>query len=388
MQYQLRVSQSGRKTSQIVVEASSSEHATELAESKGMVVLAINRIGRFRIKFSLLQFCQELVVLLDSGLLLQESLLTLSEKEKKSEAKTVIDKLRNEVAEGKTFSTALANEPNIFPTLLVAMIQASEKTGNLSDGLSRFNAYMEQIDVLKKQLIAAAIYPAVILGFGFLVLLFLLGFVVPRFSQIYASRDTELSWASSMLMHAGQFIELHGITTAIVLIVFVIFTIYLFRQSCTKQFLAHLFSRLPFIGEQIRLYHLSRFYRTFATLLRSGIPVANALQMMNGLLGNRLKIPLEKARQQILNGETFSQAMSENKLVSPVAAQLFKVGERAGNLELMMERTAEFHEQELSRWVNTFTKLIEPLLMAILGLVIGLIVFLMYLPIFELASGI
>ena len=145
--------------------------------------------------------------------------------------------------------------------------------------------------------------------------------------------------------------------------------------------------QLPFIGERVRMYHLSRLYRTFAMLLRSGIPVVSALGMSNQLLGNTLQTNIDGARQMIIEGQSFSVAMQASGLTTVVAFQLFRVGEKSSRLEAMVERAASFHEEEMLRWIDAFTKVFEPLLMAVIGIFIGLIVLLMYLPIFELASG-
>lgn len=391
MWYQLRVYRATTPPQLIQLQAISDLAARQMAEQQGYQVLSVTRKKQRwqrQTKFPLLLFCQELTVLLNAGLLLTESLQTLAEKEKQTDTKAVIQMLLANVRQGQSFSEALQAQPDHFPNLFIAMVRACETTGNLAEGLNRFALYMQQIDVLRKRIQSAAIYPAVILGFGVLVLLFLLAYVVPRFSQIYQSRDTDLSFASQVLLGLGELVNQHGGLMLTVAAAVLASSIYLLSKATVRARITLFISHLPGIGERFRVYHLSRFYRTFATLLRSGIPVVSALNMVTELLGSGLQNQVQSARQRIIDGETFSKAMQSSELVTPVASQLFRVGERAGNLDQMMQRAAEFHEDEMMRWVDVFSKLVEPILMALLGIVIGLIVFLMYMPIFELASGI
>lgn len=389
MKYTLRVSRHTAPPEILRLEAASADEATAIAERDGLTVLSIrkNGLNLSKKRFPLLLFCQELTVLLESGLLLTEALQTLSKKERHLETQAVIDRLIATVKSGHSFSEALSNDPEHFPSLFVAMVRACETTGNLSEGLSRFAHYLEHIDVLRKKMVSASIYPALILGFGLLVMLFLLAYVVPRFSEIYASRDTELSMASSILLQVGTVMKTHGLLLAVLALVLVLLSGFALSQASVRARLGHAVTRLPKIGERIFIYHLSRFYRTFAMLLRSGIPVVPALAMVSELLGQTLQGNVSQARRMIIDGYTFTQSMHDSELVTPVATQLFQVGERSGNLDTMMERAAQFHEEEMMRWVDAFSKTVEPVLMALLGVVIGAIVFLMYLPIFELASG-
>lgn len=391
MLYQLRVYRPSSPPQIIQLQALSDDVARQLAEQQGYKVLSVvvkKQRWQRPTKFPLLLFCQELTVLLNAGLLLTEALQTLIEKEKQSDVKTVIQNILQKVRQGQSFSESLQAQPDQFPNLFIAMVRACETTGNLAEGLNRFALYLQQIDVLRKRIQSAAIYPAIILGFGVLVLLFLLAYVVPRFSQIYQSRDTDLSFASQLMLSMGELVNQYGGVMMLVFLGVLITSYYSFSKASVRTKITNTISRLPVVGERFRIYHLSRFYRTFATLLRSGIPVVSALSMVNELLGPGLQTQVEAARRRIIDGETFTQAMQSSDLVTPVASQLFRVGERAGNLDQMMQRTAEFHEGEMMRWVDVFSKLVEPILMALLGLVIGLIVFLMYMPIFELASGI
>jgi general secretion pathway protein F len=392
MQFQLRVIRENAAPSALRMEAASPDDARRLAEQQGYTVLRVQAVGMpaWRERgsaFPLLLFCQELRVLLEAGLTLPESLDTLAQKETRLETRDVLIRLLAALHEGRQFSDALAAMPRHFSGLFVASVRACETTGNLPEGLARFALYLEQVDILKKRIVSASIYPALVLMFGALVLIFLLGYVVPRFSRIYEARGTDLSFASTVLLKVGQTVEHHGLLLLALLVVGVTGLTGLFMQPAVRERIGNLLTRLPQIGKRIRVYHLSRLYRTFSMLLRSGVPVVAALGMVNELLGHAMQHNVAMARRLISEGRPFSEAMAECGLTTPVALQLFRAGEKSGRLETMMERAASFHEEEMLRWVDAFTKLFEPLLMAAIGLVIGLIVLLMYLPIFELASG-
>jgi general secretion pathway protein F len=392
MQFQLRVIRDNATPSALRLEAASHDDARRLAEQQGYTVLRVQATDQpsWRERgsaFPLLLFCQELRVLLEAGLTLPESLDTLAQKENRPETRETLSRLLAALHEGRSFSDALAAMPRHFSGLFVASVRACETTGNLPEGLARFALYLEQVDILKKRIVSASIYPALVLVFGALVLMFLLGYVVPRFSSIYEARVTDLSFASAVLLKIGHTVEHHGMLLLVLLVAGVASVVGLLMQQSVRERIGNLLTRLPQIGARIRIYHLSRLYRTFSMLLRSGVPVVPALGMVNELLGHAMQRNVAMARRIISEGRPFSEAMAECGLTTPVSLQLFRAGEKSGRLETMMERAASFHEEEMLRWVDAFTKLFEPLLMAAIGMVIGLIVLLMYLPIFELASG-
>lgn len=392
MQFQLRVLRADAAPSALRLEAGSADEARRLAEQQGYTVLRVEQgaLAPLRARqgaFPLLLFCQELRVLLEAGLTLPETLDTLAQKEEKPDTRAALGLLLQSLREGRQFSDALAGQPQHFPGLFVAAVRACETTGNLGEGLARYALYLEQVDLLRKRIVSASIYPALVLVFGFVVLAFLLGYVVPKFSRIYEARATELSLPSEILLGMGQLVEQHGLLILAALATLLVLLAATLARPAARSRLAEALTRLPQLGRRIRVYHLSRFYRTFAMLLRSGIPVVSALGMVNDLLGHALRHNVSRAMRMISEGRPFSDAMAECGLTTPVALQLFRAGEKSGRLEIMMERAATFHEEEMLRWVDAFTKLFEPLLMAAIGILIGLIVLLMYLPIFELASG-
>jgi general secretion pathway protein F len=375
------------------LDAPDASAAAAKAQAQGLAVLsARQRAGvpalaqLFEQKFPLLQFTQELVALLRAGLSLPETLEVMVEKETRAEVRGVFEQIRNALYEGRSFSQALLLAgPRHFPELYVATVRASERTGDLSEALVRFIEYKERLDLVRKKIVSASIYPIVLLGVGGLVTLFLLGYVVPRFSAIYAESGRDLPWLSRLLIEWGSMINRHGWVIGVVGVL--LFAAGIASGKRIPALFGQLARKIPAVRRRLLVYHLARFYRTLAMLLRGGIPVVPALGMLTTLLPPDLRGQLLAATQRIKEGVATSQAMGDARLTTPVAARMLRVGERSGDMAAMMDRIAAFHDEELARWVDWFTKLFEPLLMALIGVVIGGIVVLMYLPIFELAGS-
>ena len=394
MLFEIKALRNGEGVCVLSIAAPNESDAANVAKGQGYAVLSVKAAGdvqalfKPRRTFPLVLFSQELLSLLDAGLSLIEAFVALTNKEHNPESKKVLDAIISRLYEGQALSAALQEFPSVFPPLYVASMRASEKTGGLGEALSRFVAYQTQLNFVKKKIISASIYPVVLMAVGGLVMLFLLGYVVPRFASVYEGSRTKLPWMSQMLLDWGHLLQNYGMMLLVVTVLGVSAAIYAFtRQSVREAMLTRLW-RIPAIGERMHIYQLARFYRTLAMLLKGGIPAVSALDMVSGLLQPSLRGKLILASNNIREGQAISQAMEANELTTPVALSMLRVGEKSGNMGEMMERIAAFHDEEMARWVDWFTKLFEPLLMATMGIVIGVIVVLMYMPIFDLAGGI
>jgi len=395
MRYQIKAVKSGGAVVSLSLDARDERDASEQAQAQGYTVLVLRRTGGVGIagslgsaRFPLVLFTQELLALLNSGISLVEAIETLAEKESRAATARLLEGLLGRLREGQSLSTALQAFPDAFPDLYVATVRASERTGSLSEALARYIAYQTQLDSVKKHLVSASIYPVILIAVGGLVTLFLLGYVVPRFSHIYEDIGGDMPWLTRMLMAWGRIVEARGGMILAAVLAAVIGAVMWLRQPASRQRLARLFMRIPAIGERTRVYQLTRFYRTVGMLLVGGTPITQALGMVSGLLDQALRQNLEAAVRRIRAGQPISASLDGEGLTTPVALRMLRVGERTGMMGDMMERTAAFHEEELSRWVERFTRMFEPLLMAAIGIVIGGIVLLMYFPIFELAGSI
>jgi general secretion pathway protein F len=350
--------------------------------------LSIGKIGLgSRNPFSLSLFSQELMALLDAGLSLVESIETLADKAERSDARNLLEQITHHLYEGKTFSQALQPFPSLFPPLYIATIRAAEKTGALSPALKRYLDYREQMDKVRRKIVSASIYPALLLVAGGLVTAFLLGFVVPRFAQVYEDSGREMPWLSKLLLGWGRLFAEHGWWVLGVVGLLIAGAIYVYRLPSFSRRRSEWLWRLPVVGERFKLYQLARFYRTTGMLLSGGMPILTSLNMAKDLLPVALSTLLEQASEDIRTGKPTSWAMDSRGLTTPVALRMLRVGEKTGHMDQMMERIAAFYDDDMARWVDWFTRLFEPLLMAVIGLVIGSIVVLMYMPVFELAGS-
>jgi general secretion pathway protein F len=338
-------------------------------------------------RFPVLLFSQELLVLLQAGLPLVVAVETLMEKERHANARTILERIVSMLRQGRTLSAALEQHPNAFSALYISTVRASERTSDLGPALARYVAYQNQVDAIRKRIVNAAIYPSILIVVGGAVSLFLLLYVVPRFGKIYEERSTDLPWVSKLLLYWGQAVEGHAALVTGALVALCIALWYVLTLPQVRAGVVNLLWRLPGIGEQMKIYQLARFYRTIGMLLRGGIPLVASLNMGAALLHPVLRDRLIRASLAVSQGQAVSSSMESNGLTTPVALRLLTVGEQSGNMGDMMDRIAQFHDEEISRWVDWFTRLFEPILMALIGVVIGGIVILMYMPIFELAGS-
>ena len=377
------------------IDAADLAQAREQAERQGLRVLSASSAAHFahlrrprRETFNLLLFSQELGTLLDAGLPLIDALQSLAEKESAPQARKTLDALVRLLYEGKSYSQALAQLPAVFPTLYVALVQSSEKTGALADALRRYVGYRQRLDEVRQKIVSASIYPLLLLLVGGGVVLFLLGYVVPRFSLVFEGLGSNLPWLSQLLMYAGLFLQRHQTTLLAGSAGLCLALALAQRQPPVRRWLGRQLQRLPALHRRLVMYELARFYRSLGILLQGGIPILTAMGMARGLLGSSAAARLDRACERVREGVSLSAALEASELVTPVSLRLLRAGEQSGNVGQMMERSADFYDAEIGRWIEWFVRLFEPLLMTFIGLLIGLIVILMYMPIFELASSI
>jgi general secretion pathway protein F len=391
MRFELKAIGPGGGVEAIDFQAPDQGTAVRQLEGRGYTVLSVRAKRSFGLwpgggeRFPVVLFSQELRVLLNAGLPLVEAIDTLAQKERRDDSRALLERLSAVLREGQTLSAALQEFPQAFSPLYVATVRASEKTSDLSPALARYVAYASQLEAIRKRVVNASIYPMLLIAVGGLVSLFLLLYVVPRFGNIYAERGGDLPLFSRLLLGFGQAVNTHGGFVLGALAGLFAAAVYLWKAYRTQ--LGDALWRLPAIGERLKVYQLARFYRTIGMLLRGGMPLVAALDMGAELLHPLLRERLVAASRAISEGRSVSQSMDVNGLTTPVALRMLAVGEKSGNMGEMLEQIAAFHDEELARWVDWFTRLFEPILMALIGLVIGAIVILMYMPIFELAGN-
>jgi general secretion pathway protein F len=393
MRFELKAVAPDGRVERLDFQAPDRAAAVQQLEGRGYTVLSVRAKAlavpwRAAERFPVALFSQELRVLLGAGLPLVEAIETLGQKERRPESRDVLERMAAMLREGRPFSSTLEQFPHAFSPLYVATVRASERTSDLAPALARYVAYAQQLESIRKRVVNASIYPLLLIAVGGAVALFLLFYVVPRFGRIYEERGTDLPLFSRLLLSWGQAVDAHAVIVLAVLAAVVVGIIYAVRSANLRARIGNALWRIPALGERMKVYQLARFYRTIGMLLRGGMPMVPALDMGAELLHPVLRERLAAARRAISEGRNVSQSMDANGLTTAVALRMLAVGEKSGNMGEMMEQAAAFHDEELARWVDWFTRLFEPILMALIGLVIGAIVILMYMPIFELAGNI
>lgn len=334
-----------------------------------------------------LVFCDQLHTLLKAGISVPESLLALRDSERTLHFRRVLAQVLSGIETGQSLSSALAAHPAIFSGILVSMLKAAEKTGALSDALARFTRFRRQIDQFRGQLWAAATYPLMLLGAGSAVVLFLMLYVVPRFSLVYRDLHGPLPWSARLLLAWGELVSGKAVAVLILLAVAVLGCVLILRQPAVRQRAADQFLRLPRLGSTLREVQLAHYFHSLGLLLTAGIPLPQALTLSQDLLSPALRHAALQVGTLVNQGERLSLALERQQLVTPVALRLIQAGERSGSLGEMLVQAAEFHDRQVLRAAAMFSGIIGPLLMAVMGLLIGGIVVLLYMPIFQLADG-
>ncbi len=337
-------------------------------------------------RFPLQLFSQELAVLLDSGIALLEALNTLLEKEPDAAVQAALEDVVAHVEQGQPLSVAMQAQPQAFDELVCAIVAANERTGQLSVALAQHAKYLAWVDGLRQRLVAACVYPVMLLGVGSAVILFLLLFVLPRFAGILDGLHSDLPWGSRVLIQFGSTAGQHP---ALVLggMAAVIAGLVLFlRQPALRLRLQSMAWTLPGLGPRLRVLALARLYRSLSMLLAAGVPVLPALRIVRGVVAAPWREAVGRAAAQIERGERLSDAFETQDLATPVARRMVRVGERSGEVPAMLERAAAFHDEEAVRLTELLTRLINPALMLVMGVLIGGIIVLMYLPIFQLVE--
>jgi general secretion pathway protein F len=353
-------------------------------------------------------FCQELYALVTAGISMGEALETLASKQGRSAAATrddragasqaalaaaaqsgsILAKLHASVREGLPLSAAVAQHPAVFPSVLCESLRAAERTSDYGPALERFVRYRRLTRAVREKLLAASIYPLILLGVSALVMLFLVGYVVPRFADVYADMGDKLPSASRALLWVGSRISAQPGITGLALFGLVALVVATVRSGRFRAGAMAVMQRIPRLREVLVAAEFSRLYRTLALLLHGGIPMVASLQVARGLLPVHLARRLDLAERAVSEGRTFSDSLREQGLSTAVADRFFRVGEGSGKLAEMIDRAADFHEEEVARGADWLGRVIGPFLMLIMGLVIGLVVVLMYMPIFSLADAI
>lgn len=384
--YTVTILQGGKRVSQTVLAASPDDASARIIAGGGIVLQVQERPARKEKRFPLNLFLQELIALLEAGLVVVEAVEALRESSRDGGTSLVLDTLVKKLYEGAQLSQAMMALPALFPPLLINTVASSEQTGHLPEALKRFQFYESRMEILRKRIKSTLLYPTIVIAAGGIILFFLLGFIIPRFSVVFDGMKNP-SASAQLILWWGRLTQTHGSLLLAGCAAAVAGVVMAVRSPRLRQRALGLLLRIPALRQQHQLSVLVRFYRTLGLLLQGGLPAPDALMLSREILPATHRQQVEQVIRDVAAGESLSRMLEAQRMTTPVASRLLQVGERSGELPAMCERIAAFYDESLERAIETFSKIFEPILMMVVGGIVGLVVFLLYMPIFELAGG-
>jgi type IV pilus assembly protein PilC len=377
------------------IEAQDQQAAASMLMDRGLMVISIRasigrKSGRKRrqgkVKSQdLVVFTRQLATMMDAGLPLVQTLTALEEQTESPVFKPVLRNVTTRVEQGHSFSEALSEHPKVFTKLYVSMVEAGETGGLLAEILDRLASYLESTARLKKKVKSAMSYPVIVCFIALSIALFLIVKVIPIFAGIYKDFGAQLPTPTQILIDISDIIRAYFVL-AIGAVAGVIFGFVKFKQ--TKRGMAiwdRTKLRMPVFGKLVHKIAISRFSRTFAALLRSGVPILETLRIVGQSAGNTVvERAVEKTAASIERGDNLAVALGQHPIFPPMLVRMVSAGEQTGKVDVMLEKISDFYDEEIEATLSGLTSLIEPLLIVFLGVVVGTIVICMFLPIFKL----
>jgi len=332
-------------------------------------------------------FCRQLATLLGSGVTILASLETIGKQVTSNRLYTVIKSLQKEMEQGLSFHEALEKHKDIFSELWINLVESGEASGNLAVVLDRLAMYLERNAEFKRKLISALIYPSILLVGCLGALLFLTIKIVPTFAEVFQGFDLDLPGPTKVLMAVSEFIRKY----IILIIIGVVVAIYLFRRYIrTKEGQRqweHFLFRLPLFGEFFRALCVERFSSEMATLVESGVPILYSLEITEKSVGSVILGEIvHQIKEDVRSGKALNVPMEQSQFFEPMVVQMVTIGEEIGELSQMFKRINMFYQEYVSTFLARILTLFEPLVLILMGLVIGLMVIGMFLPIFQMTK--
>ncbi|MEL6429959.1 MAG: type II secretion system F family protein [Planctomycetota bacterium] len=333
-------------------------------------------------------FTRQLATMVGAGLSLLESLEVLGHQAESKGMKLTCEVLVESVRGGSDLSAAMENCPKTFPPLYISMVKAGEVSGQMDIILNRLADYMEAAEELSREIKSAMTYPVISMVLVVGITMFLMMGVVPTFKNVFDSLDTDLPAITQLVLDMSNF--LRGNATLVIggMFASIVGTVLFKKSPAGQKFFDVLLLKLPVFGVLFQKVCLARFSRTFATLVRSGVPIMATLDIVAATAGNWvLQRAVLASRDSVRNGNLLSEPLAEEKIFPPMVTRMIAIGERTGALEALLEKIAEFYDSQVKAQVKALTSLIEPLLIAFMGIVVGGVVLAIFMPILNMVSN-
>jgi type IV pilus assembly protein PilC len=334
-------------------------------------------------------FTRQFSVMLDAGLPLVQCLEILGEQEESRAFKEIIVTVRTDVESGSSLAEAMRRHPKAFDNLYVNMIAAGEAGGILDVILQRLSTYIEKAVKLRSQVRSALLYPVAVIVIAVGVVYLILWKVIPVFAQLFAGLGAEMPFLTRMVVNASNFVGRFSWVVALLIIAISLFISRFYRTYRGRRVIDGALLKIPIIGELLRKISVARFCRTLATLTSSGVPILDGLEITAKTAGNAIiEDAIMSVRKSVEEGKSISEPLAATKVFPSMVAQMINVGEQTGALDQMLSKIADFYEDEVDTAVAGLMKLIEPILIVVLGVIIGTIVTAMYLPMYSILQQI
>lgn len=336
----------------------------------------------------LVVFTRQFATLFSSGIPIVQGLEIMAKQTEKKALKNILNQVKESIESGSTLADALRKHPKVFDSLYVNMVAAGEIGGVLDSVLLRLADYIEKTMKLKKKVKGAMIYPGIILSVAVSVVAIIMVFVIPIFAKIFSEMGVELPLPTRIVIGLSNFLA--GIGGAILLVGFILLVIAILQYRKTEQgrrVIDKFLLDLPIFGDLLKKVAVGRFSRTLGTLIGSGVPILEGLEICAKTSGNKVvEREVLNTKREVTTGSTVAETLKNSKIFSPMVVQMINVGESTGSLEQMLIKVADFYDDEVDQAVVNLTTMLEPLMIIFMGVSVGFIVVALYLPIFKLGG--
>ncbi|MGE5280364.1 MAG: type II secretion system F family protein [Deltaproteobacteria bacterium] len=376
-----------------VIEASEQHEAISVLHKKGLIVISVReeKVQKVREKGvkldDLVIFSRQLATMVESGITLVQALHILSEQAENKTLSGVTLNIRENIEGGSSLHEAMGRHPKIFSNLYVNMVKAGETSGLLDEILDRLASYLEKSAALQRKVKSSLVYPAVVITMAILITLVLLIKVVPTFEGIFATLGGTLPLPTQILIGISNALR-HFFLYIVIAFVVVVFLLKRFVDTPRgRRWFDYRTLKLPIFGPLMRKVVVAKFSRTLATLVKSGVPILNALDIVGKTAGNVVvEEAVNNARDSIREGEPIADPLAKSGVFPPMVVRMISVGEQTGQLEKMLNKIADFYDEQVDAAVSGLTSMIEPLVIGFLGIIIGGIVIALFMPIFKITQ--
>ena len=392
MTYQYRVRDPLGNVHNGTIEAPSLDDATQQLQRDGFQILELDDgegalFGHRISKNEIIYTTAQLAIMVDTGITLSAALTGILSQEQNPGLRQVLSELKETVEAGEDFSTALAKHPKLFDKTYVSLVKASEATGSLGPMLDRIAAYLRKEVETRSKVRAAMAYPTVMMVLAIGVTIFLLTYILPKFTPLFKSRGTELPKPTLLMMSISDLMLGYWYVWAAVFILLVASYVLGKRTEPGRRFLDLVKIHLPILGPMFRKVTISRSIRTLGTMLASGVPMLESIKLCGEVAGNYHYERLwEQVRDQVTGGKRICEVLAGNPLIPRVLIQMIAAGEETGKLDYVLERVSTYYDQEVDTALKTATSLIEPIMISVMGFIVGGIALALLLPIFSLSK--